>query len=116
MYERVIRSAQGGHTETAAMAQWMTGETYVHQQDFDSAKKAFDRVIALYDFAEWRAASLLQIGTCHLQLGDPRQAARALSRLVDEYPQSPYLDEAKRRLHDLQESAAVARNTKDIRP
>ena len=40
-YGKVIRSAAGAKTETAAMAQWMIGETYFHQKNYEAALREY---------------------------------------------------------------------------
>ncbi|HBO43758.1 MAG TPA: hypothetical protein DD670_07470, partial [Planctomycetaceae bacterium] len=49
-YQRVIRSPRGAKTETAAMAQWMIGETYFHQKNFEAALREYLRVEILYAY------------------------------------------------------------------
>ena len=46
----MIRSETGRATETAAVAQWMIGETYFMQKQYNQAIKAYHRVEGLYDF------------------------------------------------------------------
>lgn len=107
-YQRVTDSPQGGNSETAAMAQWMIGESYFHQKDYNEAIRAYHRVIALYPYRQWQAAALLQAGKCHAMQGEVRQAAGLLGQLIKDYPESPYVNEAKRRLQQLDEAAIEA--------
>ena len=97
-YLRVVRSPRGAKTETAAMAQWMIGETYFHQKDYISALKAYQRVETLYDFPKWQAAALLQAAKCRKQMGNQEEAAQLCRRLVKKFPDSPFAEEAARRL------------------
>lgn len=97
-YLRVTRSPHGAKTETAAMAQWMIGETYFHQKDYRSAVKAYHRVEILYAYPQWQAASLLQAAKCRERLGQTREAANLFRRVMDKYPDTPFVEEAGRRL------------------
>lgn len=97
-YRRVIRSATGGKTETAAIAQWMIGESYFHQKSYRAAIKEYLRVEILYPYPNWQAAALLQAAKCH-ELVDERPAAVELyTRIVRQYPDSQFAAEAARRL------------------
>ncbi|MBN2023430.1 MAG: tetratricopeptide repeat protein [Pirellulales bacterium] len=100
-YRRVIQSSAGEKTETAAMAQWMIGETFFHQKDYESALREYLRVEILYAFPRWQAGALLQAGKCQERLGRPAAAAGLYGRVVDEYSQTPFVDEARQRLADL---------------
>ena len=100
-YLRVTRSAHGAKTETAAMAQWMIGETYFHQKDYRAAVKAYHRVEMLYAYPQWQAAALLQAAKCREQLGQTREAANLFRRVMEKYPQTTFVEEAGRRLRTM---------------
>ncbi len=100
-FEEVIRSPEGGGTETAAMAQWMIGESYMHQQKYDEALRAFYRVESLFAYPHWRAAALLQAGKCHAIQGEDEQAEKLFAQVVGEHAESPFAEEAAQRLQRL---------------
>ncbi|UUO09237.1 tetratricopeptide repeat protein [Blastopirellula sp. J2-11] len=97
-YQRVIDSRLGGATETAAMAQWMIGETYFHQKNYQSAIQAYSRVAALYDFPRWKAGSLLQIGKCYEISRQWDKAQKYYDEVSAGYPKSFFAGEAQQRL------------------
>jgi cellulose synthase operon protein C len=106
-YQQVIRSAAGGKTETAAMAQWMIGESYFHQENYDAALREYLRVEILYAYPRWQAAGLLQAGKCQELLGRQKEAAELYARLIKAYPNTEFTEEGTRRLHALE----IARGT-----
>lgn len=114
-YERVVRSPQGGRTETAAMAQWLIGEAFAAQLDLDSALKAYYRVDTLFDYPAWRAAALVQAGKCHELKGENTNAANAWGLVVEKYPNTKYAAEAaewlKRLNARVSAQAAAKRNS-----
>lgn len=63
-YSCVLENDWAAGTETAAMAQWMIGETFFHQKDYEQATQAYNRVIERHHFPEWQARSALQAGKC----------------------------------------------------
>lgn len=85
-------------TETAAMAQWMIGETYMHQENYAQALREYLRVQALYAYPQWQAAGLLQAAKCYEQLNQPNQAAALYRQIVELYPREQVAEEAARRL------------------
>ncbi len=97
-YQRVIRSEHGARTETAAMAQWMIGETYFHQKQYDVAMREYLRVARLYAYPNWQAAALLQGARCRELLGEPREAAQLYAEVIEEYADTPYAEKAQERL------------------
>ena len=105
-FERVIRSPAGGRTETAAMAQWMIGETFFHQRKYRQAIRAYHRVESLYAFSRWQAAALLQAGKCHELLGDWRLAVGLYAQLLKQHPETEYADEASGRLRIAQQKSS----------
>jgi len=97
-YRRAIDSPQGAKTETAAMAQWMIGETFFHQKNYAAAVREYLRVEILYDYPRWQAAALVQAGKCYEQLGQPGEARKLYQRVAQDYPVRPFVEEAKGRL------------------
>ena len=100
-YNRVIRSTPGAKTETATMAQWMIGETFFHQKNYQNAIREYLRLETLYAYPIWQAAALLQAGKCHELLGEPEPAATLYRRILKVYPQTTFADQAKHRLGNL---------------
>ncbi len=102
-YGRVIRSQLGGKTETAAMAQWMIGESYFHQKNYEAAIREYLRLEILYAFPTWQGGALLQAAKCHEALGEWPQAVELYARLLKNYPQTTFAEEATRRLQSAQQ-------------
>ncbi|MCE9554546.1 MAG: tetratricopeptide repeat protein [Planctomycetes bacterium] len=97
-YARVTGSSGQDKTETAAMAQWMIGESYLHQQRHDEAIREFLRVEALYAYPKWQAAALLEAGKCYESSGRPAEASEIYKRILEKYGQTMFCDEARQRL------------------
>ncbi|HEX5442704.1 MAG TPA: tetratricopeptide repeat protein [Pirellulales bacterium] len=104
-YRRATRSETGAKTETAAKAQWMIGETYFHQEDYESALREYLRVEILYAFPTWQAAALLQAGKCHEHLGEWQPAVELYARLLKNYPETDFAQDASERLKTAQARA-----------
>jgi TolA-binding protein len=107
----VIRSEQGGKTETAAMAQWMIGESYFHQENYEAALREYLRVEILFDYPRWAAASLVQAAKCHEHLGEWKDAAELYTRLLNTYPDCELAEEARERLEAAQARTASKRRS-----
>lgn len=97
-FGRVIRSPLGSHTETAAMAQWMIGESFFHQKEFRYALRAYQRVISLHAYPRWQSAALLQSGKCHEALGEWQQALKQYAELIQQHPTSEFAEVASSRM------------------
>ncbi len=106
-YQAVVRSPQGSKTETAAMAQWMIGETYFHQQEYPAAVREYLRVEILYSYPRWQAAALLQAGKCYELLNDRKAALELYDRLLERFGNESFAAEAKQRRASLAKSPSV---------
>lgn len=97
-YAKVIANPRAATTATAAMAQWMIGETFFHQEKYAEALAEYQRVDERYPFPRWQSAALLQAGKCHESLGQWQSAVAVYQRLLKAYPSSEFSDEAGERL------------------
>ena len=111
-WERVTASSGAGQTELAAIAQWMIGETFFRQQDYQQAIPAYLRVEMLYGFPHWQARALLQAGKCCEQQHDYRSAMQIYTRLLARFGDTPFSQEASQRLRIARASGNTARETR----
>jgi len=111
-YTKVIESPAGGKTQTAAMARWMIGESFFHQENYAAALAEYLQV-AECSFPRWQAAGLLQAGKCHEALGQWSQAAEVYERLSNKFPMSELSDEAKQRAAAARQQ--IAAGTKSLK-
>lgn len=105
-YQRVLHSPAGAKTETAAMAQWMIGESYFHQKNYEAALREYLRVEILYAYPRWQALALLQAAKCHELMGEWREAAGLYERLLARYSDTPAARDAADRLKTAQRQVA----------
>ncbi len=105
-FANVVASPRGSATQTAALAQWMMGESYFHQENYAAALAEYAKVEARYPFPRWQSAAALQGGKCCESLGQWRAAVEAYERLLTTYPDSEFCAEATRRLAAAQGRAA----------
>jgi TolA-binding protein len=98
-YTRVIELDRGKRGESAAMSQWMIGETYFRQggdaSNYKKAIDAYDEVRQRYRYPYWQSAALLQIGKCYLHLGNEKLANAAFDDLIANYPTMTFAQKAK---------------------
>ena len=106
MFRKVINSTTGEKTETAAMAQWMIGETYFHQKEYRAALDEYLRLEILYAYPTWQAAALLQAGKCRELLDQRKEAERLYARILKVYQNTSFAEKADRRLQALRSQKA----------
>ncbi len=110
-YSRVLRSAAGAKTQTAANAQLMIAESYFHQKLYEQALGEYLKVEAYSAFPAEQAASLVQAGKCHELLGQPEEAMKFYRRVAAEHPANSLLREAA----GLQQQLAARRRQPDVK-
>jgi len=108
-YNKVIRSVAGAKTETAAMAQWMIGESFFHQKNYEAALREYLRLEILYAYPIWQAGALLQAGKCHELLGETKEAGELYRRILKTYPNTPFAEQAQGRLQNPGAQRAAAK-------
>ena len=98
---RAAQRDQAGKTETAAMAQWMIGESLMHQERYAEAAAEYFRVVSLYPHPRWQAAALLQAGHCYERRHQPEEAAELYRQILKNYPESDFASRARTQLKAL---------------
>ncbi len=94
-YSNVVNSIPANQTETAAMAQWMIGESYFHQRDYANAILAYAKVDELSPPQRWKAAALLQTAKCFELTGEVQQANKLYHQIITDYPDTSFATDAK---------------------
>jgi TolA-binding protein len=87
-------------TELAAKSQLQIGLCRMEQKRYPEAVNAFLAVTTTYDYAELRAAALLEAGKAYLALNQRDNANRQFERIIREFPNTPWADAAKEKLGD----------------
>lgn len=97
LLERVVRAAEASQ-DLRGRAQWMIGETYLMQRQYEPAIEAYRLVEGISGGGTWTAAALRQAGGAFEQLGKTRQAAVCYSALLSRFGDSPHAEGARERL------------------
>ena len=97
-YAKVIAADNG---ETAARAQFQTGETYFAQKQFDAAARELLKVDILYSVPQWSARALYEAGRAFEELHQPDQARQQFELVAQKYKDADVAPLAKKRLDAL---------------
>jgi cellulose synthase operon protein C len=95
----MLAQSEGSHAELYARGNWMIGETYLMQRRHAEACLAYQQVLDIPQQPNWHAAALLQIGHCHEATSDLLKARTAYERILNVFPDSPYVSTAQSRLN-----------------
>jgi TolA-binding protein len=110
-YGQVLENDWATGTETAAMAQWMIGESYFHQRNYELARQAYERVIERQHFPEWQARAALQAGKCAELDDDWEAATKYYAEAADRWQETKSAHELNARLRWVQEQVAQKQST-----
>lgn len=92
-------------------AQYLVGETYYNERQYEYALVAYDRVIKSYPRSEKIPVAMLKQGLCFINLQYTSDARVVLAKLVESYPSTDEAKVARERLKELGGSAG-ARGTR----
>lgn len=87
-----------GQTSLAANAQYWVGECQYRMGRYREALKAFYNVVSSYPLSPKLAASTLKIGQSYTKLKDAEKARMMFERVVDQYPDTPEAEVARKAL------------------
>lgn len=99
-FSRVVESAAGRRTKTAARSQFLIAETYIIENKYREARDEYLKVALLYNHPEWQAPALLQAARCDEHLGNWTQAVRKYEELLEKFPLSEHAAAARTRLEE----------------
>lgn len=85
-----------GQTSLAANAQYWVGECQYRMGRYKDALKAFYNVVSYYPLSPKLAASTLKLGQTYTKLKDFEKARMMYERVIDEYPDSPEAELARK--------------------
>ena len=97
-YQAAIDAAPA--TEIAARAQFMRGETYFHDKNYNEALHEFHKTELSYRAPEWQAAALLEAGKVYEALGRWRDAVGVYEKILASFPKDARIDVVNQRLGD----------------
>lgn len=110
-YDDVLENEWAVGTETAAMAQWMIGETYFHQKNYELALVAYGRVIERHNLPKWQARSALQQGKCAELMQDWQRANEIYVSALERWGETSSRNELAARMEWTQQRVADERST-----
>jgi tol-pal system protein YbgF len=100
-----------GQTALAANAHYWVGECQYRLGRYKEALKSFYNVISYYPLSPKSAASTLKIGQTYTKLKDLEKARMMYERVVEEYPETPEADVARKAIE-----ADTARLERELQP
>jgi tol-pal system protein YbgF len=105
-----------GQTSLAANAQYWVGECQFRMGRYKEALKAFYNVVSYYPLSPKLPASTLKIGQTYTKLKDAEKARMMFERVVDQYPDTPEAEVARKALETEAERAPILDSTREPAP
>ncbi len=93
--------AEGIRDDVGARAQFLLGECYLEQENYDKAIIEFAKVESLYAFPAWQSKAAYELAQSLLRKDNREGARRQFQRLVDRYPNTPAATAAQSELKRL---------------
>jgi tetratricopeptide (TPR) repeat protein len=97
LLDQIVRD-HGSPDGIKARAQWLIGETYFLQRQYDRAIDHYRLVEALDPTGQWTVVALVQAGRAFEQLDRRREAAVCYTSLMTRFADSPHVPAARERL------------------
>lgn len=91
----------GRPSTLGARSAWMIGETFMMQQRYEEASHAYGQVLQFPTESFWCAASIAQRGLCAEQLNRVQEAKEHYEKVMADFPESPFAQNARTRLSGL---------------
>lgn len=92
-----------GSSDLADNAQFWTGECFLKLENYQDALRSFELVL-IYHKSNKIEDALMKMGQIYLKTGDKAEALTVYKKIVDEFPQSAYIKEARKKIDELGKS------------
>ena len=89
---------KGGSTIYGSMAKLGLASTMLAEGQSDQAIKAYEDLAAVRDSVVPVDGVLMQLAKAYAQLGKKSEARTTFKRVVDEFPDSPYVESARQQM------------------
>jgi TolA-binding protein len=99
IYDQITKATE---TETAARARFMIGEIAFAQKKHAEAIEHYLEVAFGYPYKELQGLAQYETGRCFVELGEKEKAIAAFQAVLDNYPEHPQVENAKRLIVELQ--------------
>ncbi len=98
-YEKVVKDVV--RDDAGARAQFLLGECYLEQEQYEKARTEFSKVEVLYAFPLWQSKALYEMGRAYILDNQSPQARRVFMQLIEKYPETSGAAAAKDELKRL---------------
>jgi len=89
---------EGVRDDAGARAQFLLGECYLENKNFDKAIIEFAKVESLYAFPQWQSRAAYELAQSLLRKGNRDGARKQFERLIKRYPDTKAAEAAKAEL------------------
>jgi len=96
--QRAVKDPHGKLTESAAKSQFLIGDTYYWEKNYQEALREYMKVDIVYKFPELQASALYQAGVCQEELQRWKDAAKTYDEMLKKFPDSEHAAKARERL------------------
>ena len=87
-----IRDELGAHT------QFLAGECYLEQENFDKSIAEYVKVETFFAFPQWQSKAIYEMAIALDRKGDKAKAQEHFKRLIKKFPDTPAATDAKAKL------------------
>lgn len=99
--EILTEVAENSSTQSGAEAQYLIGQSFQEQGEFDNALEAYSRVEVLFEaFDRWVGEAQYKTAEIYIRQGRRGDAVSLLNSIMDKYPGTEAADKARRLLPD----------------
>jgi len=78
----------------------------IARKDYEGGVRELEKLVTVNPKSTYAPEALMTEADCYLQLGDAQKAIAALESLVEDYPDSPLVEDARKKIEEIRKKAA----------